>query len=183
MQLILLLILFVVIGYLLAGSDFRDRVNRGSKRVTATSENWLNRGKIWWRSRFSGHVTADQFKNWVTGSGADTVPDEFGEWSVELSENQAADFVSSLEDYADGLGYNLMKLVVGGLESKPVIKQVFVEAIVVYSDAYRKAKEAQQQEAEEKTKEELSQGDEVQPAEKSASRRNRKKVAESASAA
>lgn len=183
MQLILLLILFAVIGYLLAGSDFSERVDRASDRVSAASGSWRVRGVAWWRARFSSRVPEDEFRAWATGPGADTLPDEFGEWYVGLPEAGARDFVLSLADYADGLGYNLAKLVAGGMEHKPVMKQVFVEAIVVYSDAYRKAKEAHQQADEDEPQDEAAAGDEMQPAQKSASRRKRQKVAEAAEAA
>lgn len=181
MQLIIILILFGVIGYMLAGSDFKDRIDHTVSKVSVKSENWWDRTKKWWRSRFSSHVSSQDFKAWVTGPGSDSVPEEFQHWYVGLSTSQAQSFVNSLADYADGLGYNLSLLVAGGLEQKPVMKQVFVEAIVVYSDAYRKAKEANQQE--ESLQEEDMDGDGVKPAQKSTSRRKRQTVAETAETA
>ena len=183
MQLILILILFGVIGYMLAGSDFRERIDRTGERVSTASGGWWDRSKTWWRSRFSNRVSADEFKAWVTGPGADSLPENYKDWYVGLPENQAQDFVHSLADYADGLGYNLALLVAGGLEQKSVLKQVFVEAIVVYSDAYRKAKETKQVEAEEAPEDEKTDGDGVKPAQKSASRRKRQTVADAAETA
>jgi hypothetical protein len=182
MQLLLLLLLFGVIGYLLAGSDFRERVDRTAGHLSAASGSWWTRSTVWWRSRFSRKVSADEFRTWVTGQGAAILPEEFKQWYLALPGPQAQDFVYSLADYADGLGYNLMQLVAGGLEHKPVMKQVFVEAIVVYSDAYRKAKEARKQAEDERPQPE-AEDQELQPAEKSASRRQRQKVAETAEAA
>jgi len=183
MELILLLVLFGVIGYLLAGSDFRDRVDRTADRVSARSSSWWVRSKAWWRSRFSPGVSGSEFRAWVAGSGSDSLPDEFREWCAGLSKQEAQEFASSLANYADGLGYNLAQLVAGGLEQKPVMKQVFVEAIVVYSDAYRKAKTTRQQEAESTTQDENTDEDGPQPAQKSASRRKRKVPAETTEAA
>ena len=183
MQLILLLVLFGVIGYMLAGSDFSEKVDRTAQRASTASGKWRTRGTAWWRSRFSGGVSEDEFRSWVTGSGADSLPDEFRTWYLSLSKDAGQEFVNALSAYADGLGYNLMKLVAGGLEQKPLMKQVFVEAIVVYSDAYRKAEETRGQEQDEPQGDEAPEGDEVQPAQKSTSRRKRTKVSEAASAA
>ena len=183
MQLILLLVLFGVIGYMLAGSDFSDRVDRTSERASAASDKWVTRGWAWWRSRFSRGVSEGEFRSWVTGAGADSLPDDFREWYTSISKNEGQVFVNSLSNYADGLGYNLMKLVAGGLEQKPLMKQVFVEAIVVYSDAYRKAEETHQQDEDEASEEDNPESDAVKPAQKSASRRKRTKVSEAASAA
>ncbi len=183
MQLILLLVLFGVIGYMLAGSDFRDRVDRTADRVTTASGSWWTRSRAWWRARFSPGVSGEEFRAWVAGRGADSLPDEFREWCADLSRGEAQEFTRSLADYADGLGYNLALLVAGRLEQKPVMKQVFVEAIVVYSDAYRKAKTTHQQESEGPSQKEKADEDNLRPAQKSASRRKRKVSAEATEAA
>jgi len=52
---------------------------------------------------------------------------------------------ASLFSKPNSLGFRLDQLVEGGLDRDPRMRQVFVEAIVVYSPAYRKARQAQQQ--------------------------------------
>ncbi len=167
MQLILLLILFGVVGYWLANTGFRDKVNRVSDRASSTSWKWSQRMRGWWSARFSGTPDANALRAWVEGTGADDFPESFKEWFLGLTAPEAEAFTAALDEYADGLGYNLAQLVAGGLQHKPGLKQVFVEAIVVYSDAYRKAKQAKEDAEEEEKSEEA----EKKAAKKSPSRR------------
>jgi hypothetical protein len=85
-----------------------------------------------------------------------------------------------LADYAKGLGFSLNELVDGGLDQDPFMRQVFVEAIVVYSNAYRKAKRAHQQAKVKKAEQEKSavKKDGKKPAEKETSHRNENVVPE-----
>jgi len=183
MQLILLLIIFGIFGYLIAGTDFSERVDRATDRASVASDNWVTRFRAWWRALISNGVTHEEFLAWVTGPGADSLPDDFQEWYRGLTKVEGQAFVDALSDYADGLGYNLMQLVAGGLEQKPIMKQVFVEAIVVYSDAYRKAEDTHQNSEEETQVDNANVESEMKPAQKSASRRKRPKAAESAEVA
>jgi hypothetical protein len=63
------------------------------------------------------------------------------------------------------------KLVDGSLDSQPALMQVYVEALVVYSQAYRKAKQAQKEAETAKPVEAGNSSDGKTAAEKSASRR------------
>jgi hypothetical protein len=147
MYLLALLVLFTLIGYLLATSWFGDRVDDATGKVTASSKRWTGRLGERWRALFSRQPKADKFRLWALGPGADLFPQDFKLWLADLPDAEARDFRHSLDEYADSLGFNLTELVEGGLDHDPVMRQVFVEAIVVYSPAYRRARQAQQQAA------------------------------------
>ena len=149
MYLLALLVLFTLIGYLLATSWFGDRMDDAAERVTASSRRWTGRLGERWRALFNRHPEAEAFRSWALGSGAELFPQDFKTWLASLSDAEARDFRHSLDEYADSLGFNLTKLIEGGLDHDPRMRQVFVEAIVVYSPAYRRARQAQQQAAKE----------------------------------
>ena len=149
MYLLALLVLFTLIGYLLATSWFGDRVDDATGRVTASSRRWTGRLGERWRALFNRRPEAEAFRLWALGPGAEFFPQDFKTWLVSLSEAEARDFRHSLDEYADSLGFNLTKLIEGGLDHDPRMRQVFVEAIVVYIQAYRRARQAQQQAAKE----------------------------------
>ena len=90
--------------------------------------------------------SAQPFQEWAAEVGAEYLPDDFKEWLADLSDAEATDFIRSLDEYASSLDYSLNDLVEGGYDGKPALMQVFVEAIVIYSQEYRKAREVQQAE-------------------------------------
>ena len=147
MYLLALLVLFTLIGYLLATSWFGDRVDDATGRVTASSRRWTGRLGERWRKLFNRQPGAEAFRSWALGPGAELFPQDFKTWLASLSEAEARDFRHSLDEYANSLGFSLTKLIDGGLDQDPRMRQVFVEAIVVYSPAYRRARQAQQQAA------------------------------------
>jgi hypothetical protein len=180
MYLLTLVLVFAVIGYLLAGSRLGERVDRASDRVTDSSRSWVDKAEASWRSLFKTRSRADGFRDWAAGPGADSLPDDFKDWLAALSTEEAREFASALTGFAHSLGFNLDTLVDGGLDQQPILRQVFVETIVVYSDAYRKAKQALKEAkgAKVKTPETSPSGDGKKPARKRASRRKREPAAE-----
>jgi hypothetical protein len=149
MYLIALLVLSALLGYLLATSWFGDRLDAATGRVTASSRRWTSRLGDRWRALFNRQPQAEAFRSWALGSGAELFPQDFKIWLASLSDAEARDFRYSLDEYGDSLGFNLTELIEGGLDHDPIMRQVFVEAIVVYSPAYRRARQAQQQAAKE----------------------------------
>ena len=141
MHLVVLLVIFLLVGYVLADSRFSERVDRAAGDVAATSKNLAGNVENRWKSLFQRRSPADAFRNWAARAGAD-LPQDFKRWLAGLSDQEAHDFTQTLVDYGRGLGFDLNVLVQGGLDREPILRQVFVEAIVVYSDAYRKAKKA-----------------------------------------
>ena len=150
MYLLALLVLFTLIGYLLATSRFGDRVDEATERVDCFVETADGSyGRALAEALFNRQPETEEFRSWALGPGADLFPQDFKTWLASLSEAEARDFRHSLDEYADSLGFNLTKLIDGGLDHDPRMRQVFVEAIVVYSPAYRRARQAQQQAAKE----------------------------------
>lgn len=149
MYLLALLVLFTLIGYLLATSWFGDRVDETTGRVTASSKRLTGRLGERWRRLFRRQPATEEFRTWALGPGANLFPQDLKTWLASLSETEARDFRHSLDEYADSLGFNLTQLIDGSLDQDPRMRQVFVEAIIVYSPAYRRARQAQQQAAKE----------------------------------
>jgi hypothetical protein len=176
MALIILLIAAVVIGYFLARSRYSTKIDETAEKVSSTSRSWTDRAGGWVNTRILGRTSADPFREWAAGPGAATLPDDFKEWLAGLTDQEAADFTRALDKYADSLDYSLTELVEGDYDGKPALVQVFVEAIVIYSQEYRKAREVQQSEAEAETDTDSDESagesaEEKKVAEKSTSRR------------
>ena len=175
LTLILLLAAAVLIGYYVAKTKFGDKVDETTDKVASTSKSVASEysGKTvsWWQSRFGKSTAKEALRSYTAGSGSDVFPDDFKTWLLSLSEEETRAFVSSLNDYEKGLGFELSKLVQGGYDNQPALKGVFVETIVVYSQAFRKAKEAQAKPTEEKVGDPVPSEEGKQPAEKATSRR------------
>ncbi len=145
MYLLFLLILFAALGYFLANSKFGDRVDKATGKLTTSTQSWADRVEDQIRGLVVRRLPKESFQNWVAGPGASLFPEDFKSWLASLSEQEARAFTRSLADYANGLGYNLSQLVQGSYNRQPAFRQVFVEAVVVYSQAFRKAKQARQE--------------------------------------
>lgn len=181
MYLLSLLVLFTLLGYLLAFSRFGERLDGATGKAAASSRRWTGRLGDRWRALFNRQGQAEAFRSWALGPGAGLFPQDFRTWLARLSDAEARAFRNSLDEYAGSLGFSLTQLIEGGLDQDPIMRQVFVEAIVVYSPAYRRARQAQQQaaknsEAAKKTGQEA----EGPAAEKSNGRGMREPVAETA---
>ena len=172
MHLLVLLVIFLLVGYVLADSRFSERVDRAAGDVTVASKNLANNVEARWKNLFRRQSPADAFRNWAAGAD---LPQDFISWLASLSDREMYDFTHALADYARGLGFDLNVLIQGGLDQEPILRQVFVEAIVVYSDAYRKARKALDDAEQAEAKESASK-DGKKPAAKKASRRKREAV-------
>ena len=176
MALIILVIVAVVIGYFLARSKYSDSIDETTEKVSSTTRSWADSAGGWVNTKVLGRKSAEPFQEWAAGPGAEYLPDDFKEWLKDLSDAEATDFIRALDEYASSLSYSLNDLVEGGYDGKPALMQVFVEAIVIYSQEYRKAREVQQAEADKDEAapaddEASTSADEKKPAEKSTSRR------------
>lgn len=181
MYLLTLALLCAAMGYLLATGRFGRRVDETTRRVRSQTRLRLNRIEDRFNALFRRPASADAFRAWALGSGAGQFPADFKSWLAGLSEAEAHDFSRALDEYAASLGFSLGRLVEGGLDHDPIMRQVFVEAIVVYSPAYRKVRKAQQQAADEAEKNTPPPQAEVQAAEKTPSRRKNHNGAKEAS--
>ncbi len=122
MYLLTLAILSAALGYLLAIGRFGGLPRR-----------------VW-----SALRRRDAFRQWALGPAARWWPADFKHWLADLSESEASDFHHALDEYARSLGFQLDQVMDGSLDRTPRMRQVFVEAVVVYSPAYRKVRKAQQ---------------------------------------
>jgi hypothetical protein len=170
MYLLIFLIGFGLIGYYLAHSSFAQRTE---VRATSLSRQWGESLSDWWQSRFGKYPPEDTFITWARNQGAYYFPGEFYDWLAGLSPQESHAFTQALQDYTGGLGFELDSLTDDSLKNKPALMQVYVEAVVIYSQAYRRAKESHQQadKAEAKNKEAGKDKDGMKNAEKQASRR------------
>ncbi|MGW8250597.1 MAG: hypothetical protein ACWGO1_08140 [Anaerolineales bacterium] len=159
MQLLIILIIAGIIGYFLSRSRFGAEIDQATSQIGETSESLLDRSKKWLGERFGRGRAEENFVTWATGTGSAYFPQEFKDWMEGLTPEEAERFTHALALYAEGLDFDLDELVSGEMQNKPALMQVFVEAVVVYSHEYRKAREAQK---------EASQVDEDNSAEKKA---------------
>ncbi len=171
MDLIILVLVFAVLGYFLGISRLGKQVDRATEQLTLTTGKMADSLENRWKSLTKRSQADDFFRKWAFGAGASLFPDEFITWLKSLTVQESQEFTTALGEYSNSLGFKLTELVDGSLDREPIMRQVFVEAVVVYSSAYRKAKTARQQsEAKESKKTPQPEG-EIKPAEKSASRR------------
>ncbi len=165
MYLFSLVLLFGLLGYILA-------ISRIGKTIDAATEHWVDQFDRRWRSLFKRRSQTSDFRVWALGVGAPLLPDDFKSWLARLSPEEAQDFNWSLIEYTKSLGLHLDQLLDGSLDHDPRMRQVYVEAIVVYSPAYRKARQALQKAAADAEKNPAVDPDaEKQAAEKAPSRR------------
>jgi hypothetical protein len=175
MEFLLILAGALAVGYFIARSRYSKTVDKTADQVVTTSKDLAGKTEDWWRKQFTKGRYAEALKGWAAGPGANLLPGDFKTWLNELPERDAQIFTQELFKHLEGLGYDLPKMVNRQLVLAPEQQQVFVETIVVYSQAYRKAKAAQQKNGTENNKEaansEQPAQNELQPAEKSTSRR------------
>ena len=181
MTLLLFIIIAVVIGYFFARSKFSQSIDDTAARVASSSRSWTGRADDWWQANVRKRSLVVPFKEWAAGPGSDLLPEEFNSWLAGLSDKEAAEFTQSLASYSSDLGYSLKDLVEDEYANKPAMMSVYVEAIVVYSQEFRKAKEVE--EVPEKTEEDQPPAKKAKPAAKQSSRRRRKPSTETSEAA
>ncbi len=143
MELLILLIIAGILGYFLSFSRYSRNIDQTSGRVASSSEGLFKRTSRWFRTRFGRGKQANTFLVWATGAGADHFPEDFKSWLKSLSPDEADQFTRSLVASTQGLGYRLDDFVSGMMDNKPAQMQIFVEAVVIYSNEYRKAHQAQ----------------------------------------
>ena len=155
MELIIIAIIAVVIGYLFAKSRFSKPIdNTASKvgstskdvavKVGSTSKDVVGRATDWWSTSIGKGTSGNEFVAWVNGPGAKNFSDDFKNWLSGLSTQESTDFTRATDKYMSTLGYSLQDLVEGKIENDPARMQVYVEAVVVYSGAYRRSRQVMQ---------------------------------------
>ncbi len=146
MEFLTLFLIFGISGILIGILQSTKKTGDYSGRTPLSAKKLASKVEGQWRTLFGGTVRGRRsFQAWATGPGAKLFPNEFTDWLASISEPEAEAFSLKLADYAHGLGLNLSELMDDSLDRQPIMRQVFVEAIVVYSQAYRRAKQARQQ--------------------------------------
>jgi hypothetical protein len=175
MTVILLFLIFVAIGYLFAFTSLGDQIEEiGSGAVNKAKATVRRTGPPAAGVQIE---TASPVGEWVKKSTA--VPDEFRGWYLSLAQPEAQRFEKALNSHAQETQLRFSLLFNGELDRQPERRKVYVEAVSVYSQAYRKAREALEKD-EELSGESLEPADDGTPtvegkvvAEKSVSRRHR----------
>lgn len=144
MYAILFFVLFVLAGYWLAASRFSQPIDRTAGAIAAQPRLWYDRIRGRGKKSLPAGEPALPFILWATGEGADYFPDGFRDWIASLPPEEAGRVVVALDEYAQGLGFRLDDLTQESLKNRPALMQVYVEALTIYSQAYRKAKQASQ---------------------------------------
>jgi hypothetical protein len=146
MEFLTLFLIFGITGVLIGILQSGRKKNEYIGNTTISAKKLTSKVEGSWRTLFGGSGRGRRsFQTWATGPGARLFPDEFTNWLASLPEPAADVFSVKLADYAHGLGFSLSELMDESLDRQPILRQVFVEAIVVYSQAYRRAKQARQQ--------------------------------------
>jgi hypothetical protein len=142
MDLLVLLLIFALLGYLFGISRIGKNADQTTEKVALASKKWVDRLGDQWNHLFHRGGLKERFLNFVMESDSAEFSNDFREWLESLSNAELNEFVMALANYSQGLGYDLSALLNGELDQDPRMRQVFVEAISVYSQAYRKAREA-----------------------------------------
>jgi len=146
MEFLTLFLIFGISGVLIGILQSGKKTDDYSGGTAISAKKLASKVEGRWRTLFGGGGRGRRsFQAWATGPGSRLFPNEFTDWLAGLSEPSADSFSVKLADYAHGLGFNLSELMDDSLDRQPIMRQVFVEAIVVYSQAYRRAKQARQQ--------------------------------------
>lgn len=138
MTLILLFLIFAAIGYLFAFSNLGDRMEEAGSGVADRVKASVRRTE----AASPGELAASPAPvgEWVKRSSA--VPDDFRGWYLSLPAAESQRFENALAAHAQETGLKFSLLLTGELDRQPERRKVYVEAVSVYSQAYRKAREA-----------------------------------------
>ena len=124
MQLFLLLLLTVGVGYWIATTDFLSPYRR-------VKRDWRS-----WRGRRS---LALRLKTWVLGDGAASFSSDLRDWLAALPAGESEQFSRSLLNYMRGMQYDLEDLLNDDVPDSAE-RARYIEMIIVYSDIYRKTR-------------------------------------------
>lgn len=172
MYLILFLVAIGLVGFYLAQSRAGVRLEEAASSASETPQHWSQRISNWWRNRNGKETAPESFTAWAQGKGSENFPADFTGWLTSLTPAESLAFEQALSEVTPGLGFSLDSLMDDSLKAKPALMQVYVEAVVIYSQAYRRAREtAEPAEKAEAKKNPPPSGDGKRPAEKQASRR------------
>lgn len=138
MSLILLFLVFAAIGYLFAFSNLGDRMEKAGNGVVDQMKASVRRTQTAPSEELS--ASSAPVGEWVKRSSA--VPDDLRGWYLGLPGAESQRFEKAIAAHAQETGLKFSLLFNGELDRQPERRKVYVEAVSVYSQAYRKAREA-----------------------------------------
>jgi len=143
MTIAILILIFVAIGFLIAQTTTGDALAGFFGGVTQRVQDVLPQGEI-----ADEHVPPfhQDFNHWI--ASAVEVPDDLRTWYLTLGAEEALRFQNSLNTYGQSTGFHVARLVNGALDQRAELRTIYVEAVSIYSQAYRKAREAAEQDNE-----------------------------------
>lgn len=171
MYLLLMLLIFALIGYLLAESRVGKRIDGAAVDASRSSRKWFGNTADRMRSVIGIKSLHDKFDVWVNTIGISVLPSDFKNWYASLAKDEAKEFTHALSAHLKSLKFDLRKLVDGSIDQDPMLRQVFVETIVVYSQEFRKAKQAHKEDDREEDETSDNGNEDKKMAEKRTSRR------------
>ena len=127
MELLFLLIIAAVTGYLIGRG-------RPGKNTAGSEANYRAR-RSWIQRRSGTRRRARKFLAWAAQT--DGLPEDFKRWLGQLSNQELRRFVIALDDYTNGLGFDLPALINGKFDGQPELKQNYIEAIAIYGQETR----------------------------------------------
>jgi hypothetical protein len=143
MTLILLLFFAAILGYVISQTALGDRVEDVAGEAASQARSYVDLAEDKLGVGKRGQVSLDQ---WVTRTR--DLPDDFRGWYLDLTEPEAQRFERALHAHGRATGMHTSMLINGELDSRPELCKIYVEAVSVYSQAYRKAREALKKEEE-----------------------------------
>jgi len=144
MTLLIFILVAVGIGYWLSRSKYQQSIDDKASQLASSSQSWSSRAENWWNSSVMRRNFEGQFTSWASAEGFQFLPDEFTNWYSELSESNRKTFTNQLESNFKRQNLEYQDLLQGKLENQPAKMQLYVEAIVVTSQEFRKTKEVEE---------------------------------------
>ena len=144
MTLLIFILAAIAVGYWLSRSKYQQSIDDTASQFASSSQSWSARAENWWHSNVMKRSLDERFTSWVGNEGSKFLPDEFTSWYSSIPESDRKSFTNNLESNLNKQGFDLRDLLQGAYDNQPVRMQVYVEAIVVTSQEFRKTKEVEE---------------------------------------
>jgi hypothetical protein len=144
MTLLIFVLAAIAIGYWLSRSKYQQSIDDTASQFASSSQSWTARAENWWKSSVLKRNTEEQFTSWVDTRGQEYLPGDLIGWYSGLPESKRKSFTNKLEANLNKQGFDLLPLLQGNYDNQPARMQVYVEAIVVTSQEFRKTKEVEE---------------------------------------
>ena len=144
MTLLIFVLAAIAIGYWLSRSKYQQSIDDTASQISSSSQSWTDRAENWWKTSILRHSSEENFNNWIDKKGAKFLPGDLIYWYNDLADNNKKSFVGKLEANFNEQDLELQDLYQGKYDNQPARMQIYVEAIVVTSQEFRKTKEVEE---------------------------------------